>query len=185
MPPAPDPTVPPARETILRRIAPADWAAFRAIRLEMLTQVPEAYGSSAEEFAEKTEADLRQWLTDIHMIGVWNGDDLIACAGFYAQPHTRMAHRANVISVYTRPAHRGAGLNGRLMDAVADAALLAGIDQLELQVLAENITAIASYHKAGFTIAGTIPRAIRIDGVDHDDHLMVRDLRGAPASGAG
>lgn len=162
---------------ILRRIAPDDWAAFRAIRLEMLTQAPEAFASRAEDWAQKTEADIRRWLTDIHMIGAWNGDDLIACAGFFPQPHARMAHRANVIAVYTRPAHRGAGLSGHVIGAVAHAALTRGIDQLELQVLAGNATAIASYRKAGFVVAGTIPRALRIDGVDHDDHLMVRDLR--------
>jgi ribosomal protein S18 acetylase RimI-like enzyme len=51
-----------------------------------------------------------------------------------------------------------------------------GLVQIELHVNADNARAIRFYRREGFDPIGRIPRALRHDGRDHDELLMVRRL---------
>ncbi len=163
---------------ILRRVLPADWAAFRDIRLEMLRNEPTAFGSTYDEWAARSEADIRQWLSKIHVIGAIEAETILATAAFARQTRQTVQHRAEVVAVYTRPTARGQGLSAKLLAEVLRAARAEGVLQVELQVAAWNSRAIQLYEGLGFRSIGTLPRALCHDGVFTDDLLMVRPLDG-------
>jgi RimJ/RimL family protein N-acetyltransferase len=145
----------------LRRLTPDDWAAFRDIRLDMLARDPRAFGSTHANWAAKPEAEIRDWLTTMHLWALMQGDRALGCAAFCRETAPRATHRAEVIAVYLRPESRGQGHMARLLSALADDARAEGIVQLELQVATWNAPAVAAYTRAGFRQVATIPRAMR------------------------
>ena len=160
----------------VRRLAPDDWAIFRDIRLEMLSEAPGAFGSCFADWAAKTEAEVRSWLAANQTFAAFDRRRILASATF-ARAQTRAAlHRAEVIAVYTRPEARGQGLLQGLLQQLADAARAAGVLQLELQVADWNSQAISAYERAGFARHGVIPRAVCHNGVFADDIFMVWPL---------
>jgi RimJ/RimL family protein N-acetyltransferase len=53
----------------------------------------------------------------------------------------------------------------------------AHVDILNSAVNAENLGAKALYLRLGFSVYGTSPRALRVDGRDYDEDLLVMVLR--------
>ncbi|NKX43967.1 GNAT family N-acetyltransferase [Roseicyclus persicicus] len=160
----------------IRRLGPADWARFREIRLDMLRAAPRAFGSTHEEWAVKSEREIRAWLSAMHTLGLFDGARLVGTASFARRGATRAAHRAEVIAVYLRPEARGQGRAVALMLALAGAARAEGLVQLELEVADWNAPAIAAYERAGFRRVGVMPRAMRDGTRFTDDLILVRDL---------
>lgn len=88
-----------------------------------------------------------------------------------------MRRIAFVRSMYVTPSARGKGVGRQLMlAAIAEAASWNGVEQISLSVTASNHSAIVLYRHVGFVEVGRMPRALRVDGVYHDELSMVRML---------
>jgi len=79
--------------------------------------------------------------------------------------------RADVVSVYIRPSHRGRGILDALMTAAADWSRSKDQTELALDVHADNPRAQAAYARAGFVATGAT-----IDGPNGIENEMVRPL---------
>jgi ribosomal protein S18 acetylase RimI-like enzyme len=77
------------------------------------------------------------------------------------------------------PAYRGQGLGRRLAQAAIDAAIAAGMDRIELDVLASNARGLALYQRLGFVTEGVQLRARVLDG-RVDDNICMALLVSAP-----
>lgn len=53
--------------------------------------------------------------------------------------------------MYTHPAHRGKGVNHKIIGALKDWAIKQGVPELRLEVYVQNESAIKAYEKIGFT----------------------------------
>lgn len=86
----------------------------------------------------------------------------------------RMSHRASLgISVRRCAWHRGVGT--ALMEKLIAFSRSNGIEQLELEVRADNDRAIRLYEKFGFQQIGTIPAFLKINGETFDcDYMVLR-----------
>ena len=73
------------------------------------------------------------------------------------------AHRGT-LGMGIIPGYRGQGLGTRLIAATLDAARMAGLRRIELDVHADNPDAIALYEKVGFVREGVARDAVQIDG---------------------
>ncbi len=160
----------------LRRLGPGDWRVFRTIRLEMLQEAPEFFGSTHAEWAEKTPDQIMAWLENIHLFAQVSGGRALATAGWYRKPGAVQAHRAGVIAVYTTPEARGRGLASALLSALEDDARANNITQLELSVGDNNPAARAAYAASGYKLIGTIPQALNYSGTLVDQHEMAKPL---------
>lgn len=91
-------------------------------------------------------------------------------------PYRRHTHRCGIaIALYK--AYWGLGLGRQMLSLLLEQAKKCGYEQAELEVSAGNKNAIALYESMGFTIYGTLKRAMKYqDGSYADDYLMVRDL---------
>jgi RimJ/RimL family protein N-acetyltransferase len=161
---------------MIRRLSPADWLAFRDIRLDMLRTDPDAFGAALADWDTRPEAMIRDWLTHMHGFGAVEGNRITACAAFSRARQPRTQHRAEVAAVYTRPANRGQGLLRAVFGRMADEARKIGIAQFELQVASHNNGAILAYERIGFARTGVLPRAVNDGGRYTDDILMVWPL---------
>ena len=164
----------------IRQLGVNDVAAYRAIRHEALLNHPEAFLSSAEAFAEKSDAEIRQTLEALTVFGAVLPDGSIGGMNAFLQNEgQKERHRGWMLQVYVRPEHRGSGMSKALCEHLIEHAREKVI-QIHLGVWAENEPAIRLYKKLGFKTYGTEPRYLYVNGRYLDEHLMVRFLDEAP-----
>lgn len=164
----------------IRQLSVDDAMAYRAIRLEALVNHPEAFVSSAEAFAQKSDDDIRETLQTLTIFGAFLPDgSLGGINAFLGNEGHKESHRGWMIQVYVKPEHRGSGMSTALVRHLLDYAR-GRVIQVHLGVWTENEAAIRLYKKLGFTTYGTEPRYLFVNGRYLDEHLMVRFLDEAP-----
>lgn len=81
------------------------------------------------------------------------------------------AHVAT-LGMGVHPDWRGRGVGKALIGETLAAARDKGLARVQLSVFAENEPALKLYRSCGFVEEGVRRRALRVDGVDHDEILM-------------
>jgi RimJ/RimL family protein N-acetyltransferase len=160
---------------ITRRLTASDAEAYRALRIEGLTLSPSSFGSSLAEERDRTASDWAERLGKGFAFGLFEAGMLVGVAGFYREGMRNTEHRGHLVGVYLTPAARGRGGSDLLIAAVIDEARN-HVLQLHLAVTQSNHAARRLYERHGFTIYGEDPRGLLVDGVFHDDYLMVLRL---------
>jgi GNAT superfamily N-acetyltransferase len=147
------------RYTLLsvHRITPNNADLFKAVRLRALQDAPYAFSSTYEGESKFSDTE---WCARITR---WNGDKGI---GFLAMDcgepcgiagsllDEEDATRAQVVSVWTAPAHRRQGVGGLLVNVVIAWARSRNARVLHLMVTQTNESAIRLYERLGFTMTG-------------------------------
>lgn len=112
------------------------------------------------------------------MITVFDGDSLVGNASLgcvFDKKKTK--HRAE-FGIAILKSHWGLGLGQKLVSELIAAAKQAGYEQLELEVVATNISAINLYKKLGFNVYGERPNSFKLkSGAYSNELLMVLDLK--------
>jgi RimJ/RimL family protein N-acetyltransferase len=167
----------------IRPLTPADADATFALRLAGLEERPEAFLTHvAEERAagvlrtrRRLEANARSGGASV-LFGAYVGGELVGMTGLVRDDRLKLRHRACIVAVYVRPAHRGRGLAGRMLDAaIRHARTLDGVEVLYLSTADGNEPALRAYRSRGFVAWGTEPDALRSEGASFDEvHLQVR-----------
>lgn len=166
----------------IRPLDPADADAFQALRLSALCECPTAFASSYEEECEIPMSTVAERLTiraDRCVIGAFEGGELVGNVGLRREEKRKLAHKAFIWGMYVAPAFRRQGIGRQLVaQAVAQAASMPGVRQLNLGVNAANAAAIALYEALGFQPFGLERGFMLINGVLHDEILMTRSVDG-------
>jgi ribosomal protein S18 acetylase RimI-like enzyme len=160
----------------VRRLDPADAEAFREVRLECLRLHPENFGTVWETERERPLDDFRRLLEEHRFWGGFRDGGLDGIVGFYVMPRARERHRGVLYAMYVRPAARGTGMAGALVQAVVDHARPL-VDLIWLKVAAANAPARALYARFGFEVYGLEKASLRIDGRDVDQEYRALMLR--------
>jgi RimJ/RimL family protein N-acetyltransferase len=158
-----------------RRLTLADADAYKAIRIEGLSNDPASFGSSLAEEGSNPPAFWTDRLNNSFMFGLFDGDRLVGTAGFYLEGMEKIRHRAHLVGVYLCPAVRGRGAAKILLEPLIGEARRQAL-QLHLAVTTDNEPARRLYERMGFVIYGTDLRGLRVDGRFYDDYLMVLRL---------
>jgi|SRR6185369_2891630 len=158
-----------------------DWQMVRDLRLEALQGDPQAFGSSYEREAARSE---EEWLakysratgenpSDLFAIAVEN-EKAVGMAGAYRKEDGTYT----IVSVYISPDFRGKGLSSRILEGILrqiDARPDARV--LELKVNTEQESAVRLYKRFGFEITETLKDQEMGDGEKHDEYLMRKEIR--------
>ena len=149
---------------VVGRVRPADWGAWRRVRLEALADTPIGFVTrlaDAEQWpdeqwqeraaAASTGEDQGLWLA-------WHATRAVGCTGAFRR---EAAPSVDVIAVYVTRQARGGDVLDRLLAAVAQwAAGIDGVRELRLDVHEDNARARAAYTRRGFVETGrTAPYA--------------------------
>ncbi|WP_158541640.1 GNAT family N-acetyltransferase [Pelagibacterium lacus] len=156
----------------VRQIGPGEAIAYREIRLTALDGDPAAFSSDAATERARDLDWYRQSARETAIFVAFRGEMPIGMAGLFVSDQPKTRHIGTVFGVYVRPEARQAGVAALLMEAVI-AHAAGSVAQLHLGVAADNIPALALYHRLGFQTYGTEPRALRIEDRYIDEHLMV------------
>ena len=164
----------------LRLLAPADLDQYKLLRDAMLAAHPEAFTcDAATERARASQSYLPRLgggLADDgqFVLGAWQHDTLIGAIGSDRDNRLKVRHIAHLIGMMLRPEVRGRGVAGRLLErCIGLLRATDGIEMLTLTVTQGNAPAIRLYERAGFTLCGSVPRAIRVGDRYHAKDQMV------------
>ena len=138
-------------ELALRRLAPADWAAFREIRLAALRDAPEAFGSTAAD-AQKLEE--QEWRRRLEQRAVFMAEVAGQRVGLAAGIAGEQPGEAELVSMWVAPAWRGRGVGDGLVQAVLGWAAGEGFTMVRLWVATGNTRAERLYIRLGFEATG-------------------------------
>lgn len=128
-----------------------DWAAYRKIRLRMLADSPDAYGSSYAFEARFPEERWRERSSNPLLFLAYAPDGRLVgtATGLPAADRT-----VDIVAMYVDPDYRGQGCAERLLDAVAAGARDRGARRLVLHVTDGNEAANRCYTRYGFCPTG-------------------------------
>ena len=163
----------------LRRLAPADAALYRDIRLEALRTASEAFGSTFEAESAQPESWFADRLGNSTVLGAFRDGELVGMAGFAVQQGPKRAHKGLLWGMYVRPAVQGAGIGRRLVAAILELARQQ-VELIQLTVVKDNARARSLYASQGFLDYGTERNALKEDGRYFDEVLMAKDLLERP-----
>lgn len=170
----------------IREFTAADAAAFRTLRLRALQANPEAFGSTAEEFARQGEPSIRNDLARDHAsaetlnLGAFIDDVPVGMIGFRRHMRQKRRHKGFIWGVFVLPEHRRCGIAHQLLAGIFEFARnLPELEQITVSVTHENTAAIHFYKLHGFSTYGIEPKAMKADHVYYDEIFMVRFLEGS------
>lgn len=130
---------------------------FKTVRLRALQEAPYAFGST---HAKEAEFDEAEWLRRVERmngergIGFLAMDGETACGIVGAFLDAEDTGRAQLVSMWTDPAHRQRGTGRLLVNEVLAWAGRSGARTLLLMVTSNNEPAMRFYEKLGFARTG-------------------------------
>jgi ribosomal protein S18 acetylase RimI-like enzyme len=167
----------------IRRLTPADAAAFQELRLVGLQEAPSAFGASYEEEKDIPLATIQSRLTikpDVGSLGAFECNVLVGHAALARESANKLAHKAFIWGMYVMPNARGKGIaRALLIEILSLARSVSEVQQVNLSVNAANESAINLYESVGFKTFGREPGALFINGKLHDEiHMHIRLIDG-------
>ncbi|MBO9515064.1 MAG: GNAT family N-acetyltransferase [Variovorax sp.] len=150
----------------IRRLAPADATAYRALMLAAYARHPDAFTSTP---AERAALPLSWWEQRLDpspraeqvVFGAFDGDTLEGAAGLLFQSREKARHKADLFGMYVAPSARGAGTGRQLVQALLhEAAGREGVKIVQLTVTEGNTAARTLYERCGFEPFGVEPYAV-------------------------
>lgn len=129
-----------------------------------------------------TEEDERRFIRrqneserDVMLLAFYDGE-FAGNGSLMGMGPSRYRHRAGV-AIALFQAYTGLGIGRAMMEALLAIAREHGIEQVELEVVADNARAIALYKKLGFEVYGTMPRNMKYrDGTYANVYWMMKRL---------
>jgi ribosomal protein S18 acetylase RimI-like enzyme len=167
----------------IRPLIEDDTIAWRELRLRMLREHPDAFGSAYEEQApwplERFAQRLREAdAPDNFLLGAFEDGKLVGSVAMGREEGMKNRHKAGIFSMYVAPEAHGRGVGRALLaEVIARARALPGIEQLQLAVTTHNTAARNLYAALGFAPYGVERHALKIGDRYFDEELMVLWLR--------
>lgn len=163
----------------IRKLAAADAAAYRTLRLEALEQDADAFGASLEDALKAPVSQTADKLSSSHAstFGAFLNGELVGNVTLSRETGAKLLHRASVYAVYVTRSARGRGIARHLMEELIEAAVASKeIEQLYLAVSRGNAPALKLYENLGFEKYGIDVRAMKTGSRYIDEELMVKFL---------
>jgi RimJ/RimL family protein N-acetyltransferase len=161
----------------IRRLMPAEGAAYREIRLEALRLNPEAFGSTFEVESVRPLEHFSERVAGCPVFGAFRDAEFVGMAGFLRREGIKDAHKGYLWGMYVRAGARNAGVGRKLAQAVIEYARR-HVEMLQLDVVSENEAARRLYASLGFVEYGIERKALKRHGRYYDEVLMAKDLTG-------
>lgn len=158
-----------------RILGQSDFEQWNKVRTEALDFEPMAFGRSNEDEQPRRKPFFENNIDrdDRFILGLFDGEELIAIGGFYRHEPIKAFHKGTVWSVFVREQHQGKGLGRRLMEEViAEAKKMKGLESILIGVSSNNPKAISLYRNLGFIEYGREPNCLKHNGNYVDEILM-------------
>ncbi|MFJ5767541.1 GNAT family N-acetyltransferase [Lysinibacillus sp. NPDC093210] len=162
----------------IRILNKLDAQLYQEVRLSALQINPEAFGSTYERevnFSLETVAERLEPAKDKFVLGAFNDNGLlVGIVTFMRESSVKTRHKGNVFGMYVAPEGRGRGVGKLLMrELIKRAKSCDGLEQINLTVVSNNISAKKLYMSLGFVVYGVERNALKFNRQYFDEELMV------------
>jgi GNAT superfamily N-acetyltransferase len=149
----------------VRRLTPDDYALLKDLRLEALSDDPDAFGSTYEREHDRPDADWQRWfMNGAVFVARDPADATVGLAAGYRNPGD--ASVIHLVSMWVRPSHRGSGAADALVKVVLAWAESENASAVKLHVVGGNIRATKLYTRHGFYPTGNVTQRERDGAVE-------------------
>lgn len=142
---------------VIRRISAQDAPDFKDVRLRALEESPTSFSSTYAREAAFPDDEWRKrsvrWSSD-GAVGFLAYEGERACGMVFCFESEGGRRRGTIVSMWTDPEFRRAGVGSELIEAVVQWANGRGLRELKLMVTSVNTGAIAFYERVGFRMTG-------------------------------
>jgi GNAT superfamily N-acetyltransferase len=139
-------------EFVVRRAVIGDEAALRELRVQALTDAPNAFASTLERELARTTEDWRRWMSPgVTFLLETEGEARGLVAGVRDAADAAVVH---LMAMWVHPNFRGTGGADALVESVKSWAGEVGAREVRLKVVEKNERAKRCYEKAGFRATG-------------------------------
>lgn len=165
----------------IRRLIKADAEQLFHHRMEGLKSFPTAFGSSFEEEVVDGPARFEKLLSiegnESVIFGAFDGGSLVGCIAIFREKTLKSRHKSLIWGMYVSEICQGKGVGKMLMmKAIEHARTLKDIRMIHLSLESTNERAKRLYSSLGFTLWGTEPEALLVNGKFLDEDQMVLKL---------
>jgi RimJ/RimL family protein N-acetyltransferase len=164
---------------MIRRLGAEDLVEFHGARLAHLRSSPDSVASGAGDWAAAPDEKVLAMLAprpDGAVFGALS-PGLVGIGGISRQVKENLRHKATLWGLYVTPDRRREGTGQRLGRAlIAYARDELGLTALRAMINAGDPAPIALFQSLGFTVYGTEPRALLVDGIYHDQVYLYLPL---------
>lgn len=138
----------------IRQAEPGDEPLLLKIRLEALSEAPEAFGSTLDRERARPLVDWQKWLSPsaTFLLQTSTGPEGIAAA----VPDSTDPTVVHLMAMWVHPARRGSGAASALVQSVLAWAERRGASSVRLDVIEGNDRARRLYERHGFQATGQI-----------------------------
>ena len=155
----------------IRQLGRDDAAEFQALRLRGLSEAPEAFGTSHQEYSGLSVETVASRLAPTSaphasvVLGAFVDGGLVGVVGCVQESRAKARHKAVIWGMYVASEARGRGIGRQLLErAVAEARTWPNVERVTLTVVERATAARALYRAAGFQPFGREEDALRQDG---------------------
>jgi ribosomal protein S18 acetylase RimI-like enzyme len=136
----------------MTRVTVEDWALWRSVRLEALSDAPYAFGSTLSEWEGAGEARWRARVSDVafNLVAIVDGRGVGQASGSAVD----VEGRSELTSMWVSPLWRGHEIAESLVSEIARWVVGQGGRALVLDVKAMNVRARSFYRRLGFVDVG-------------------------------
>jgi ribosomal protein S18 acetylase RimI-like enzyme len=152
----------------VRRAVPGDEPILRWLRLEALTDTPDAFGSTLEREQGRPDEDWERWIDPGPMWLLEDEGTPLGLSGVVL----RAEGLGEIVAVWIQEQARGSGAAEVLLQAALDWAEAEGLE-LVLHVTESNVRAQRFYERMGFELTGASEARAR-------DGVVEREMRPRP-----
>lgn len=169
------------QEAELKILGGEDAEAYAELRMQALEENPEAFASTLEEEIQHPDP-VRKYKERLKgsqsfTWGIKAGNELAGVITLLPMQMKKLQHKATILAMYVKPAFRGCGFGGRLVEAALKRAGKDGVEQVQLTVVSGNEHALRLYEACGFSVFSTEKEAMKTADGYEDEHWMVRFLK--------
>lgn len=152
---------------LIRFLTGSDAQRYQPLRLRALREHPEAFAPAFEEeqrlSLEAVAKRLQGASAERYVLGAFEQEALSGLLHFHRWEGLKIQHRASIGGMYVPPESRGRGIGkALLLDAIARARTLSGLEDLILAVTVGNERARTLYLAVGFTSTAIEPRYLKV-----------------------
>jgi ribosomal protein S18 acetylase RimI-like enzyme len=159
----------------VKRATLEDWKNYKEIRLDALQKNPESFGRAYEEEKNRSENEWKSKLEDKNRttLLVLDGKKAVGILGIIFESSARVAHIADIISVYLKEEYRGKGIASQLMEEAIKVIKSRKITKkVKLNVTTNQLPAVNLYKKFGFRIVGELKNEMNVNGKYYNSYVM-------------
>jgi ribosomal protein S18 acetylase RimI-like enzyme len=137
----------------VRPVTPADWRAYREVRLAMLLDAPWAFGSTHSDALTIDDDGWRDRVASAEYWLAWCGGDPVGSVCL-SDRDARHPGDVNIFGMWVDPSVRGRSVGDQLVRAALARARERGKARVLLHVVDTNTRARRLYERLGFTATG-------------------------------